>query len=181
MLCSPHFLDKIAHADCSDPGGNSMGQLSFRKPVVNSFCDAIWRYWYRSTLAQVFAWCLTEPSHYLNQCWYLFCEVLWHSHESSFNVSAQTTILWNEFENHSFKIIATSPKVQRVTWVSGVENWHHSSAHFYWHGLTWIQACPVKCSLKLLIHSQMLYPIAEWISTLIPHFITDVIAYLCLD
>ena len=31
--------------------------------------DAIW--WHRSgsTLAQVMAWCLKAPSHYLNQCW----------------------------------------------------------------------------------------------------------------
>ena len=30
--------------------------------------DAIW--WHRSrTLAEVMAWCLTAPSHYLSQCW----------------------------------------------------------------------------------------------------------------
>ena len=31
--------------------------------------DIIWwqRYW--STMAQIMAWCLTAPSHYLNQCW----------------------------------------------------------------------------------------------------------------
>ena len=31
--------------------------------------DAIWRQRSGSTLAQVVAWCLTAPSHYLNQCW----------------------------------------------------------------------------------------------------------------
>ena len=42
--------------------------------------DAIW--WQRSgsTLAQVMAWCLTAPSHYLNQCWLIISEVQWHSY-----------------------------------------------------------------------------------------------------
>ena len=33
-----------------------------------------------STLAQVMAWCLTAPSHYLNQCWLIINEVHWHSY-----------------------------------------------------------------------------------------------------
>ena len=57
---------------------------------VNSFgpSNAIW--WLRcgSTLAQVMACCLTAPSHYLNQCWFLISEVLWHSLESNFARSA---------------------------------------------------------------------------------------------
>ena len=46
--------------------------------------DAIWplRSW--STLAQVIAWCLTAPSHYLNQYWLVITEVEWHSSESNF-------------------------------------------------------------------------------------------------
>ena len=48
---------------------------------VNSLwpSDVIW--WHRSvsTLAQVMACCLTAPSHYLNQCWLIISEVLWHS------------------------------------------------------------------------------------------------------
>ena len=37
--------------------------------------DAIW--WHRSgsTLTQVMAWCLTAPSHYLNQCWLIISKV----------------------------------------------------------------------------------------------------------
>ena len=41
--------------------------------------DAIWRHRSMSTLAQVMACCLTAPSHYLNQCWLMISEVLWHS------------------------------------------------------------------------------------------------------
>ena len=38
----------------------------------------LWRSW--STLVQVMAWCLTAPSHYLNQCW-LISKLPWHSSE----------------------------------------------------------------------------------------------------
>ena len=32
-----------------------------------------------STLVQIMACCLTAPKHYLNQCWLIISEVLWHS------------------------------------------------------------------------------------------------------
>ena len=51
-------------------------------------------------MAQVMAWCLKAPSHYLNQCW-LISEVLWHSPKNNCTVSAQATILYNEFENYT--------------------------------------------------------------------------------
>ena len=38
--------------------------------------DAIWWHKSMSTLAQVMAWCLTAPSHYLNQCWLIISRVL---------------------------------------------------------------------------------------------------------
>ena len=46
--------------------------------------NAIW--WHRSvsTLAQVMACCQTAPSHYLNQCWLIISEVLWHSPKGKF-------------------------------------------------------------------------------------------------
>ena len=37
--------------------------------------DAIWRHRSGSTLAQVMAWCLAAPSHYLNQCWLIISKV----------------------------------------------------------------------------------------------------------
>ena len=53
---------------------------------VNSLWPSyiIWRHGSRSTLAQVMACCLTAPSHYLNQCWLMISEVLWHSSDSNF-------------------------------------------------------------------------------------------------
>ena len=47
-------------------------------------CDTIWRQRSGSTLAQVMAWCLMAPSHYLNQCWLIITEVLWHSLNTNF-------------------------------------------------------------------------------------------------
>ena len=47
-----------------------------------------------STLAQVMACCLTAPSHYLNQCRLIICEVSWHSPEGNFTGSAQGIYPW---------------------------------------------------------------------------------------
>ena len=56
---------------------------SLRGQWVNSLwpIDAIWRQGSRSTLVQVMAWCLTAPSHYLNQSWLIISKVPWHSSE----------------------------------------------------------------------------------------------------
>ena len=43
--------------------------------------DGIWRHRSRPTVDQAMAWCLTASSHYLNHCWLLICEILWHSHD----------------------------------------------------------------------------------------------------
>ena len=74
----------------------------------------MWRQRSGSTFVQVMACCLTAPSHYLNQWWLLFSEDLWQSHERSFAASTQATVLYNEFEKHTFKSTATSAKVQWV-------------------------------------------------------------------
>ena len=59
---------------------------------VNSLwpSDTIWRQRSGSTLAQVMAWCLTAPSHYLNQCWLIISEVMWHSYQGNFKSIAST-------------------------------------------------------------------------------------------
>ena len=45
--------------------------------------DAMWRQRSWTTLAQVMACCLMAPSHYLNQCWLMISEMLWHSPDSN--------------------------------------------------------------------------------------------------
>ena len=68
---------------------------------INSLwpCDAIrWnRLW--SALAQVMACCLMARSHYLNQCWVIISEVLWHSIEGNSIRNSQDIYLWYAFEN----------------------------------------------------------------------------------
>ena len=76
--------------------------------------DAKWRHSSGSTLVQGMACCMTAPSHYLNQYWLLIGKVQWHSSESHFEVRAQVTILYNEFENYIPKDSATAPKAQWV-------------------------------------------------------------------
>ena len=63
-----------------------------------------------STLARTIAWCLTAPSNYLNQCWLIISEVLWHSHEENFIENAWDIYPWYVFENYWFKITAASPR-----------------------------------------------------------------------
>ena len=68
---------------CVWPPCNKLFYLSFYLIVhINSLgpSDAKWRQGSRSTLVQVMACCLTAPSHYLNQCWLIITEVLWHSY-----------------------------------------------------------------------------------------------------
>ena len=62
------------------------------------------------------ACCLTAPSHYLNQCWLLSSEVLWHSPESNFTASGQASkSVWRVWkQNYTLKITATFPRHQWV-------------------------------------------------------------------
>ena len=46
--------------------------------------DAIWCWRSGSTLVQVMACCLTAPSHYVNQCWFIITKVQWHSAKGNF-------------------------------------------------------------------------------------------------
>ena len=43
---------------------------------------------------------LMAPSHYLNQCWLLISQSLWHSPEWNIPASGQAIVLYNEFENY---------------------------------------------------------------------------------
>ena len=76
--------------------------------------DAIWLHRSRSTLAQVMAWCLMAPSHYLNQCWLIINEVMWHSPENNFARSALEFNPYHVFRDQTFEITTTSPKSQWI-------------------------------------------------------------------
>ena len=63
------------------------------------------------------ACCLMAPSHYLNQCWLVIGEVLWHSPEGNVTRNAQDNYPWYKFENYWFKIIIASPRAQWVQYL----------------------------------------------------------------
>ena len=67
-----------------------------------------------STLAQVMACCLMAPSHYLNQCWLMISDVLWHSPDSNFT---KNKILIVEM-SWKFTKIETGVKSPRGQWVN---------------------------------------------------------------
>ena len=71
--------------------------------------DAIWQQRSGSTLAQEMAWYMTVPNHYLNQCWPIISEVIWHSHVSDFTLDAQAIILYHTFENYALEILPYLP------------------------------------------------------------------------
>ena len=80
--------------------------------VFNSLwpSDVIWWQGSRSTLAQVMACCLKAPSHYLNQCWLMIIEVLWHSPDSNFIENTSDFYRWNEFEIYKFETVVKYPR-----------------------------------------------------------------------
>ena len=98
---------------------------------VLAHCGPVMPYWWHrsgSTLARVMACCLMAPSHYLNQCWVIISEALWHSSAGNFTGNTQVIYPWNEFENYQFKITATPHRGQWVNslWLSDTI-WRHKS------------------------------------------------------
>ena len=85
--------------------------------------DAIWRHGTRSLLAQVMAWCLTAPSHYLNPCWLIICGIPWHSPGCIIIRRSEGTNQSNKIEDCSFKMTSMSSWGQ---WVNhNNPSWHH--------------------------------------------------------
>ena len=75
--------------------------------------DAICRHKPGSTLAQVMAWRLTAPSHYMNQCWFIILSSSGiHLRAISWDV-AQPLII--AIENYLSKISFESPRSQWLT------------------------------------------------------------------
>ena len=75
--------------------------FSFKKMHFNSLGpgDAIWQQRSGSPLAQVIAWCLTAPTHYLNQCWLIISKVEWHSSKGKLTRDTSAINHWNHLEN----------------------------------------------------------------------------------
>ena len=71
-----------------------MSLINNRPALVDSSWPSHVIWWHKSgsTLALIMACCLMVPSHYMNQCWFLISEVLWHSPGSSFTISSSNSI-----------------------------------------------------------------------------------------
>ena len=57
--------------------GTIISEMGVHQTSINSLWpnDITWQHRSRSTLAQVMAYCLMAPSHYLNQCWLVISKV----------------------------------------------------------------------------------------------------------
>ena len=86
----------IAEISVNFSNGMSIRVLPWSKSLLNSLrpSDAIWRHRSGSTLAHVMACCLTAPSHYLNKCWLMISEVMWHSPDSNFIENIYLSLKW---------------------------------------------------------------------------------------
>ena len=90
--------------------------------------DAIsWHHRTWSTLVQVMAWCLTAPSHYLNQCWLIISEFSWHLLSSG------------QFHRKCSKKSFLDVSLKIINWlISPWTKWPPSSGrHFQMHFLEW--------------------------------------------
>ena len=93
-------------------------QLQLLYKLYNSVwsSDTVRRHRIWLALVQAMACCLTAPSHYLNQCWLMINEVLWHSPEINFTGNTQDIYPRYASESYSeFKITATSPRANELT------------------------------------------------------------------
>ena len=97
-----------------------MVAIPFRPHWVNSLwpSDATEHQGSGSTLAQVMACCLTAPSHYLNQCWFIINEVpaylKFHSNRSGANELRERIA-----STHTLKLLRMSGSAGRLGWMPG--------------------------------------------------------------
>ena len=65
-------------------------------------------------LCKVMAWCHQASNHYMDQCWIMFSEVLWHLPKGNITQNAQDIYLWYVSEYYSCKMKSISPWSQWV-------------------------------------------------------------------
>ena len=115
----------------------------------------------RSPLTQEMAYCLTAPSHYLNQYWLGINNGLWHSSESNFIDSAKATILYNEFCIMKFyiKLLLTSLSCQKVKAVRRLTatSWRNLEETRHWFRVAQLWLLFVQCSIVLLLFGLVWY------------------------
>ena len=131
----PQLINSLAPGnDLTMQGSKALADISLTLlALINSLpSDVIWCQGYRSTLAQVMACCMTAPSHYLNQCWLMVCEVLWHSLDSNFTENTSVVYHWNGFETYQFETVVKAPRGQWVKKGQQLNQVHQLLGFIYW-------------------------------------------------
>ena len=89
--------------------------LSFSSRMFNLLwpSGAAWQHRSGLTLVQVTEYCLTKPSIYLTQYWFIINEFVWLVTEGNFTETVLDTTLYKVFPNYIFENTATSSRDQR--------------------------------------------------------------------
>ena len=89
---------------------------------INSFwpSDIIRWHRYGSTLAQVMAWCLMAPSHYLNQCWLIVSTDQWRLSKCNFPRDTPAINHENRLQFAWIKVLSNLPKPMSWYWFDAV-------------------------------------------------------------
>ena len=112
-LISPsHYLDQWWHIVNKIIRNTSPCNFCGNDFDINSWWPSStkWQHWSRPM-----AWCLTAPSHYLNQCWLFISEVVWHLHESNFTTCVKAYILYNGIEKYTLKLLPHLAEANELT------------------------------------------------------------------
>ena len=70
------------------------------------------------------------PSHYLNQCWLIISEILWHSAKIDFIVSAQAAFLYDEFEIDNSLVPKRFQENGSMSYNGKVKGYREYSTHY---------------------------------------------------
>ena len=106
----------------------------FRLQCVNSLWPSNVIWWHRSwsTVAAAMACCHQAPSHYLNQCWLLISEDLWHSPERPVPQQVPQVLFWRMSLNILLlKLLPHLPGTNQ--YLTGIKYWVTKSTGCQFH------------------------------------------------
>ena len=137
------------------------------------------------TLVQEMVCCLTAPSHYQNQCWFLISEILWRSPGSDFKASGQAAIRYYGFKNCTFKTTLASSRGQWQNLIWGIKAlmWQYPSQMDKSHWQQWLLLRCVNIFGDQLCHIQIKCvlsnkdPIGQWNIALCVNYALFILIY----
>ena len=92
------------------------------------------------------ACCITVPSHYLNQCWLMISEALWHPPDSNFTEDNWDIHNWNRVWNLLISDCSRSPRGQWVKW------WHNAITY---HNFDYIEVLLIDLKTSIDIRAPL--------------------------